>query len=189
MAGLRPRPYKSPWSRWRPQKTPRTGKDTKSGFQKVFGGWALYIRSQACGFSYAGKWGGVGIDRAPIRLAAACIVLQLRLRRVPQPKNGHFPPFSVHYKAQRISQRLPAVSAVSCYFYAMGENDTPMGENLSVNFITKRLLRPRTHKSPWSDRFLRRMYGENFLESARISARFRRFYFLSAWIGPPGELT
>lgn len=50
-----------------------------------------------------GKWGGVGIERAPIRLSAACIVLQLRLRRVPQPKNGHFPPFSAHCKAQRIS--------------------------------------------------------------------------------------
>ena len=138
-----------------------------------------------------GKWGGVGIERAPmpIHLSAACIVLQLRLRRVPQPKNGHFPPFSAHCKAQRISQRLPAVSAVSCYFYAMGENDTPMEKNLSVNFITKRLLRLRPHKSPWSDRFFRRVYGENFPESARISARFRRFYRLSAWTGPPGELS
>lgn len=37
-------------------------------------------------------------------------------------------PFSAvlsHCKAQRISQRLPAVLADSCYFYAMGENDMP----------------------------------------------------------------
>ena len=47
-------------------------------------------------------------------------------------------------------------------------NDTPTRENLSVNFITKCLLRLRTHKSPWSDRFFRRMYGENSPEFARI---------------------
>lgn len=190
MAELRPRPYKSPWSRWRPQKTPRTGKDTKISRSLRWMGaiykeqWALYIRSRHAW--EVGRRRNRASAYPPIRrLHCATTAPTESATAQERPFSAVFSPLQgpAHF------QRLPAVSSVSCYFYAMGENDTPMGKNLSVNFITKRLLRLRPHKSPWSDRFLCRMYGENSPEFARISARFRRFYLLSAWTGPPGELS